>query len=57
VWTNLGTALDAFATKMWDGTFLSARTLRARTHADTITSSGHDAYITTRTLKRRGKRP
>jgi hypothetical protein len=52
-----GTALDGFANKLADGTFLDARTLRSRTHADAIIAQGHDQFITTRTLKRRGKRP
>jgi hypothetical protein len=51
------TALNTFATKLRDGTFLDARTLRSRTHAETIISSGHVPYATTRTLHRRGKRP
>lgn len=51
------TALEAFATKLHDGTFLDARTIRSRTHAETILSSGASGYVTTHTLKRRGKRP
>lgn len=51
------TALGAFGTKLRDGSFLSARTITARGHTDTITSSGASTYTTTRTLKRRGKRP
>jgi len=31
--------------------------IRSRTHADNITTHGPRGYITTRTLKRRGKRP
>lgn len=54
---GMAAPLDAFATKLRDGTFLDGRTIRARSHADTILSSGHDAFVTTRTLKRRGKRP
>jgi len=51
------TALAAFGTKMRDGSFAGARTVRSRTHAETIISSGTSSYWTTRTLKRRGKRP
>lgn len=55
--TGYKTACTNFATKLKDGTFLDARTLRSRTHADNIIASGVDQYVTTRTLKRRGKRP
>jgi len=51
------TALAAFATKLEDGTFIDGRKITARGHTDTIVSIGNSAYITTRTLKRRGKRP
>lgn len=51
------TALQAFAAKMHDGTFVDARTITARGHTDVILSHGASIYITTRTLKRRGKRP
>jgi hypothetical protein len=51
------TSAQAFGTKMFDGTFLDARTIRSRLHAETILNRGVSTYITTRTLKRRGKRP
>lgn len=51
------TALQAFATKLWDGTFLSGRKITAAQHDDTIIGSNASSYITTRTLHRRGKRP
>lgn len=51
------TALNAFATKMRDGSFLDGRTLTDRNHTDTLVSSSASAFVTTRTLKRRGKRP
>lgn len=51
------TALTNFATKLKDGTFLDARTITARGHADVISTVGAASYVTTRTLKRRGKRP
>lgn len=57
VTTSQRTALDNFGTKLRDGSFLDARTIRSRTHAETILSSGSSQYVTTRTLKRRGKRP
>lgn len=53
-WT---TAAQAFGTKMRDGSFLDARTITARAHSDVIVSSSASTWITTRTLKRRGKRP
>lgn len=51
------TALNAFGTKMMDGSFLDGRTIRSRANAETIINRGASPYITTRTLKRRGKRP
>jgi hypothetical protein len=51
------TALNAFGTKMRDGSFAGGRTLRSRHHDETLVGAGSSAYITTRTLKRRGKRP
>lgn len=51
------TALQALAAKLSDGTFLDARTITARGHTDTIISHASSIYVTTRTLKRRGKRP
>jgi len=57
VTTSQRTALDAFGTKLRDASFLDARTIRSRTHAETLLGSGSSQYVTTRTLKRRGKRP
>lgn len=54
---NTTTGYAAFANKLADGTFLDARKIRSRTHDDAILSQGYDQYVTTRTLKRRGKRP
>lgn len=51
------TALETFGTKMFDGSFLSSRTIRSRATSETILSRKASPYITTRTLKRRGKRP
>lgn len=52
------TAMLAFGTKLMDGTFLSARHVVAAGHSsDTIVSRDASVYPTTRTLKRRGKRP
>jgi hypothetical protein len=50
-------ALVAFGTKLRDGSFAEARTITARGHTDVVTVSGASTYVTTRTLKRRGKRP
>jgi hypothetical protein len=51
------TALDALALKCKDGTLPDGRTITARGHTDTIVSSSSSPWSTTRTLKRRGKRP
>lgn len=56
--TAWSTALLAFGAKMRDGTFLDGRTVRARLQTGE-TFLGHNAstYLTTRELKRRGRRP
>ena len=54
--TQVG-ALSAFGGKMRDGTFLDGRRIRSRAHPETILGSGSSTYATTRTLKRRGRRP
>lgn len=54
---NQITALTAFAAKMWDGSFLDARKITSAGTTDTILGAGISPYVTTRTLKRRGKRP
>jgi len=51
------TALGNFGVKMRDASFAESRTIRSRLHAETIVGSAAGDYITTRTLKRRGKRP
>lgn len=51
------TAYDAFGLKMRDASFLDARTLTAAGHSDTLVGHNYSSYVTTRTLKRRGKRP
>jgi hypothetical protein len=51
------TALNALGLKLQDGTFADARTITARGHVDTIVNHGASSWTTTRTLKRRGKRP
>jgi hypothetical protein len=53
-WT---TAANAFAAKLHDGTFLDGRLITARAHTDVVISHSASTWITTRTLKRRGKRP
>lgn len=50
-------AYAAFGTKLRDGSFADSRTLTAAGHSDTLVGSGVAPYVTTRTLKRRGKRP
>lgn len=51
------TALNALGAKLDDGSFAEGRKIRSRTNAETIISHGASTFITTRTLKRRGKRP
>lgn len=51
------TALLAHAVKLSDGSFSGARLVTAAGHTDTIIGTGASSYVTTRTLKRRGKRP
>jgi hypothetical protein len=51
------TTAAAFGTKMRDGSFADSRVITARGHSDTPASSQHSVWVTTRTLKRRGKRP
>lgn len=52
--TNLG----AFGLKMRDGTFLDGRTVRARGQTgETFLGHNTSTYLTTRELKRRGRRP
>jgi hypothetical protein len=55
-WT---TAATAFGTKLRDDSLLGSRHLVAAGHSGdpAPTSSGSSTYVTTRTLKRRGKRP
>lgn len=48
----------AFAAKLWDGSFIDARVLRAPGHSsETILGASVSQFTTVRTLKRRGKRP
>lgn len=51
------TALLAFGAKLSDGTLSGGYTVTAAGSDDTITSVGASTYATTRTLRRRGKRP
>jgi hypothetical protein len=51
------TAYSNFGAKLRDGSFLDARTLRSQHHDETLLGHGVSTYATTRTLKRRGKRP
>lgn len=51
-------SLLAHATKLWDGTLdASSRKITTCGQNDTILGSNASTYVTTRTLKRRGKRP
>lgn len=54
--TTTDTAYAAFGTKMMDGTFATSRKICDKDGAVPI-GTGHSSFITTRTLKRRGKRP
>lgn len=51
------TAIETYAAALGSGSTPFAGGLRSRTHDDTITAAGCTDYVTTRTLKRRGKRP
>lgn len=51
------TAYSNFATAMVDGSVLGARVIRSHTQDEQIVFVGAYPYVTTRTLKRRGKRP
>jgi hypothetical protein len=52
------TALNAFGAKMSDGSFAGSRVLVDRKHTGAaIINHGTSSWLTTRTLKRRGKRP
>lgn len=51
------TALNAFGLKMRDGTFAGGRKITAPGYQDAPTAHGASSWVTTRTLKRRGKRP
>lgn len=52
------TNLQAFGAKMRDGTFLDGRTVRARGQTgETFLGHSISLYLTTRELKRRGRRP
>ena len=52
------TAANAFATMLWDGAGIDGRHIRGPGQsADTIVGSACNVYVTTRTLKRRGRRP
>lgn len=55
--TGQKTALTAFATKLRDGTFLDGRLIRSQSHDEGLLVPSVSQYVTTRTLKRRGKRP
>lgn len=50
------TALLALGAKMYDGTLSGSRTLTTAGQTDVITAHNASTYITTRSLKRRGKR-
>lgn len=50
------TALTAFGTKLRDGSFATSRTIVDK-NGNVPIGAGVSTYVTTRTLKRRGKRP
>lgn len=54
---NQQAAYLAFGSTMMNGTLLGGRSIRSQTHAEALQSTGVAPFITTRTLKRRGKRP
>lgn len=53
--TAYRTALSAFAAKMWDGSFVDGRKICSK-DGEVPIGAGIAPYMTTRTLKRRGKR-
>lgn len=53
---NTVTALNALGAKLRDGSFVDARVITDRTGA-ALLGHGVSSFVTTRTLKRRGKRP
>lgn len=55
--TTWRTAANTFAGKFTDGTLSGARKITARGHSDTASGGVASTFVTTRTLKRRGKRP
>lgn len=55
--SNQRAALLALGDKLSDGTFLDGRRIRSQLHAETVLAPAASVYVTTRTLKRRGKRP
>ncbi len=54
---GLVTALNTFGALMYSGTLSGTRKITARGHDDVIVSHLPGPYITTRTLRRRGRRP
>lgn len=54
--SNYVSMLTAFGTKMRDGSFAGSRVITDKLGTATV-GSGVSTYVTTRTLKRRGKRP
>lgn len=57
VGTTVLAAYNAFAVKMAGGTLSNGRIIRSQAQDEVITASGPHQWVTTRTLKRRGKRP
>lgn len=53
---NQRSALQALGDKLSDGTFIDGRTIRSAGNAETGLVPATSPYVTTRTLKRRGKR-
>lgn len=57
VQASFKTAALAFAVKLYDGSLVDGRKIRSLHNDETIIAHGVSQYTTTRTLKRRGKRP
>lgn len=51
------TAYDGFATKLFDGSWTGGRRIRSQKQDETLLAPFPSPLVTTRTLKRRGKRP
>jgi hypothetical protein len=52
-----GSQYIGFAAKLFDGSWAGARVIRSQSQDELLQASGASSWVTTRTLKRRAKRP